>query len=159
MLHIMLGWKNYTFLATVIHDSLVILDHFTKKSFHWKILTERPFDRNSIWPNRLLTVRRLTESSFYRKVIWTIFFRKWFFDQIYFRQKNSFYWKKNCAQARLTENSIDRKFIWPKAFFWKWSFFDRKVIWLKVHLKSYFRKMVIWLKVFFLKIYRFRNYT
>jgi hypothetical protein len=51
----------------------------TEKSFHRNFLTETPFDRTPfdrmpfdrkfIRPNRRLTERRLTESSFYRKNI------------------------------------------------------------------------------------------
>jgi hypothetical protein len=55
---------------------MVVLNHFTEKSFQRKFLTEKPFartpfarmpfDRKNIWPNRRLTKGRLTESSFYR---------------------------------------------------------------------------------------------
>jgi hypothetical protein len=123
-----------------------VLDHFTEKSFHRKCLTERSFDRKTIWPNRRSTKRRLTESSFYRKVIWLIFFfRKWSFDRIYFRQKMSFDQKKIAHKVvwpkiHLTECFFDRKFIWPKAFFEKWSF-DRMFFFLK---KFRFQKIVIW---------------
>jgi hypothetical protein len=37
-----------------------VLDHFTEKSFHRKFLTEMPFDRKFILPNRRLIERRLT---------------------------------------------------------------------------------------------------
>jgi hypothetical protein len=85
--------KTKTFFKSVFNCNIYkktgsrdasVLDHFTEKSFHRQILTESPltetlfdrtpfdripFDRKFIRPNRRLTERRLTESSFYRKVI------------------------------------------------------------------------------------------
>jgi hypothetical protein len=103
---------------------MVVLDHFTQKSFY------RFFLPNAIWPKHHLTECHLTETSFYRKVIWPIFFRKWSYDRINLRP-----WPKKITQ----------KVVWPKiylteSFYWKWSF-DRKVIWPKNHLtESFFRK-------------------
>jgi hypothetical protein len=67
----------------------------TETQFDRTPFDRKPFDRKFIRPNRRLTERRLTErrlteSSFYRKVIKPIFFRKWSFDRIFFRQKMSF---------------------------------------------------------------------
>jgi hypothetical protein len=140
-------------------------NHFTE--FLW------PFDRNTIWPNRRLTEHLLTESLFYRKVIWPFCFSKNgnFTEYSFDRKnhltekklrltKNSFAWKFIWPKAftengHLTERSFDRKFTWPKAFFEKWSF-DRKIIWPKGHLNErsfdlYFWNIVVWPKVFFSK--------
>jgi hypothetical protein len=131
-----------------------VLDHFTENSFHqifWAKgnLTEHRLTEchlTEIGPNRRLTERRLTGSSFYRKVIWPIFFSEnGHLTESTFGKKCHLT-EKNCAQGRLTENSFDWKFIWPKAF----SEND--------HLtESFFRKMVIWPNVFFLKNGRFRK--
>jgi hypothetical protein len=64
--------------------------HLTETPFDRTTFGRMPFDRKFIRPNRRLTERRLTESSFYRKVMGPIFFRKWSFYRIYFRQKMSF---------------------------------------------------------------------
>jgi hypothetical protein len=108
-----------------IKQRMTVLDHFTEKSFHQKNLIERPFDRNTIWPNTVwpnaiwpkvhsteLPFNRtpFDQKFIYRKVMWPIFFRKWSFNRICFRQKMSFDRKK------LRTRSFDRKFIWPKTF-------------------------------------------
>jgi hypothetical protein len=63
-------------------------------------------DRKFIWLNHRLTERRLTESSFYRKVIMTDFlFRKLSFDRVYFGQKN------HMTEKKLRKRLFDRKFI------------------------------------------------
>jgi hypothetical protein len=64
----------------------MVLDHFTEKLFHRNFLTETPFDRpplermpfdrKFIRPNHRSTERRLTESSFCRKVYDRFFFQK-----------------------------------------------------------------------------------
>jgi hypothetical protein len=83
-----------------------VLDHLTEKSFHWIFLTERPFDRNIIWPNTVLPNAispkvHSTESPFSR----TPFNRTPF-----------------------NRTPLNRKFILPKShmtdffFFRKWSF-------------------------------------
>jgi hypothetical protein len=101
-------------------------NHFTK------ILIERPFDRNIIWPNTnwpytVWPKVHSTESPFN----WTPFDRKFilpkghmtdFFQKMVIwanllSTKNVMCPKKNCAQGRLTENSFDQKFICPKAFY------------------------------------------
>jgi hypothetical protein len=91
--------------------------------------TERPSDRNTIWPN---TVRPIaiwpkvhsTESPFDRKFIlpkghMTDFFQKIVIWPNLLSTKKSFNRKQNCVQGRMTKNSFDRKFIWPKVFFLK----------------------------------------
>jgi hypothetical protein len=140
---------------------LKVLDHFTEKSFHRNILTERPFDRNTIWPNTIWpnaiwpkvhsTESPFNRTPFDRKFILPkghmtdFFFSKWSFDRIYFRQKMSFDRKK-----KLRTRSFERKFIWPKvhltesfsendhlterSFDWMYFFF----------LNCRFQKIVIW---------------
>jgi hypothetical protein len=103
----------HVFLAINIINTInlalaMVLDHFTKKSFHrifWPKghLTETPFDRTpfdripfdrkNIWPNRRLIESHLNKCSFYRK--------------------KSFGQKQNLSKGRLTEN-IWKMFIWPE---------------------------------------------
>jgi hypothetical protein len=110
--------------------------HLTETPFDRTPFDRMPFDRQFIRPNR-----RLTESSFYRKVTWPIFFRKWPNTESNFEKNDiwakkmgtrsfdpKFIWPKPFSENdHLTERSFDRKFIWPNEFFEKWSF-DRKVI-------------------------------
>jgi hypothetical protein len=127
-------------------------DHFTEKSFDRKFLTERPFDRNSIWPNNVWPNAiwpkvHLTESPFYRmpfdrkfilpkKVISpkTKFIKK-SFDRKYLENGHlteNLTWKT----SQMTEMTYDRKFIYE-------SFFRKMVICSKGHLtkSSYDRKL------------------
>jgi hypothetical protein len=130
-----------------------VLEHFTKKSFHRKFLSERPFDRNTIWPhtvwpnaiwpkvhstespfNRTPFDRKfilpkghitdffsendhLTESTFYKNVIWP----KKIAHKVVWPKKNltesSFDWTLVSKKGHLTERSFDRMF-----FLLKWSF-------------------------------------
>jgi hypothetical protein len=43
-----------------------VLDHFTEKSFHRKMLTKRSFDQNTILPNAICPKIYSTESPFNR---------------------------------------------------------------------------------------------
>jgi hypothetical protein len=124
-----------------------LLDHFTENSFYRFFLTERhltetpfdqtpfdrtPFDRkaiwpkhhwpnavwpNTIWPKHHLTERRLTETPFYRKDIWPIFFSE--NDHL---TESTF--DKKC---HLTEKTIAQKVIWPKIHLTE-SSFDQKLL-------------------------------
>jgi hypothetical protein len=106
-------------------------NHFNEHHLTEHHLTERQFVRNTIWPNTVwlnaiwpkvhLTKSPFNRTPFDRKfflpkgLMTDLFFKKWSFHRIYYRQK--IIWsKKNCAEGRLTES-----------FFWKWS----KFIWLK----------------------------
>jgi hypothetical protein len=112
-----------------------VLDHFTEKSFHRKILIERPFDRNTIWPNTVWPNAiwpkvHLTESPFNRR----LFDRKFILPKKFIWPKTKFIKRsldrKYLENGHLTENlpwktsqmtemTYDRNDIWPKAFFEK----------------------------------------
>jgi hypothetical protein len=68
---------------------------FTETPFDQTPFDRMPLTRKFNRPNRRLTERRLTESSFYRT-------RKWSFDRIYFQKKMSF------DQKKLRTRSFDR---------------------------------------------------
>jgi hypothetical protein len=97
-----------------------VLDNFTQK---YKFLTERPFDRNTIWANtawpnawpkvNFTEKSHLAENKIYQKV----------FDRKYLKN------------GHLTENltwNTSQMTEMTESFFEKWSL-DRKVIWPKVH--------------------------
>jgi hypothetical protein len=139
-------------------------DLLGSESLYRKIISPKMFYRKAIWPKHHLTEhrltechltersfdritnyeRRLTESSFYRKVF---FLQKMVFWPNLFSTKNVIWPKKNAhkvvwPKVHLTESffwewSFDRKFIWSKAFFEKLSFY-RKIIWPKAHLTEWF---------------------
>jgi hypothetical protein len=157
-----ISWIFLCFTKLLVKDAFSdsVLDYFTEKSFQRKFLTDRPFDRNTIWPNTVWPNAiwpkvQSTESPFNR----TPFDRKFlskghmtdFFSENGHLTESTF--DKKCHLTR----SFDRKFIWLKvhlteSFFWKWSI-DQKVIvmtkWPFFEKKTFgqmtiFRKKSIW---------------
>jgi hypothetical protein len=94
--HTYVVWNVWKVLVSLINYKKMVLDHFTEKPFHRKFLIERPFDRNTIWPNTVWSnaIRpkvHLTESLFDRRT----------FDRKFI---------------------LPKKVIWPKTKFIKMSF-------------------------------------
>jgi hypothetical protein len=124
-----------------------VLDHFIEKSFYRIFLTERPFDRNTIWsntvwPNTIWPKGHLTESPFNR----TPFDRKFILPKVHFTERSydRFFFRK----WSFDRINLCRKYHMTERFYWKWSF-DRKFI----RPKTFLEKIVIWPKgpnVFFL---------
>jgi hypothetical protein len=91
--------------------------HFTEIFYLKGHLTETPLDRTPfdrmpidwkfIRPNRRLSERRLTESSFYRKVIWPIFFSEVVIWPTIFREKLSVIW--TFGQMTFRSNNLSVK--------------------------------------------------
>jgi hypothetical protein len=105
-----------------------VLDYFTEKSFHRKFLTERPFDRNiiwpnTVWPNAISPKVHSIESPFNR----TPFDRKFILPK-----------------GHMTDFFFEKMVIWPNLIS------KKNVIWQKVHLtessfdRKCFLKMIIW---------------
>jgi hypothetical protein len=131
----------------------MVLDHFTENfwpkghltvtPFDRTLFERMPFDRKFIRPNRRLTERRLTESSFYRKVMWPIFLLKMVIWPNLLSTKNVI-WPKKIAhkvvwpKIHLTESSFDQKLflkmIMTECFFLKNCRFRKIIIWPTVHI-------------------------
>jgi hypothetical protein len=150
------------FYRMVLWPKNLVLDHSTEKSFHRKLLTERPFDRNTIWPNTVWPnaiwpkvyspESPFNRTPFDRKFILPIFFlfQKMVIWTNLLLTKNVIWPKKNCAQGRWTENTFDREFLWPKALSENDHLtersFDQKFIWPKAFFKKYSFDRIFFLK-------------
>jgi hypothetical protein len=121
-----------------------VLNHFTKKSFHRKFLTERPFDRNTIWPNTVWPNAiwpkvHLTESPFNRRP----------FDR-------KFILPKKVIWPKILEKRV-RNDIWSKVHLTKSFFFRKMVIWPKSHLTESWKRMLFFEKWSFARNFSWQN--